>query len=203
LLFLALRSLTGPGASFDARWLYGLQVAAVAMLLAGFKDQYSELRFRWPGGQVVAWSVVCGAVVFALWISLDQPWMTLGKTGGYSPLRADGGIDVPLAAVRLAGAALVVPPMEELFWRSFVMRWIVNRDFRSVDPRRIPWSPLLQVSLVFGAEHDLWLAGAVAGLAYGYLYIRAGSLWAPIIAHAVTNAMLGAWVLAYARWEYW
>jgi uncharacterized protein len=202
-LFLALRTLTGPDTDFDTRWLYGVQIAIVALLLVAFRDRYAELRAGWPGWSAWLWSVACGVAVFALWINLDQPWMKLGQSGGYPALRADGEIDVLLAGIRLAGAALVVPPMEELFWRSFVMRWMVDRNFRCVDPRRVTWVPLLLVSLVFAVEHDLWFAGLIAGLAYGYLYIRTGSLWAAILAHAVTNGLLGAWVLAHARWEYW
>jgi len=203
LCFLALRSLVHPGADFDARWIYGIQVTAVSLLLLGFRNFYTELRVSPPGWTVWAWSVLCGVAVFIIWINLDQPWMKLGATPGYSPVRADGRVDVLMAAIRIGGAALVVPLMEEIFWRSFVMRWMVDRDFRAVNPRRITWVPLLMVSLVFGAEHELWLAGVIAGLIYGYLYVRSGSLWAPILAHAVTNGLLGAWVLAFARWEYW
>lgn len=202
-LFLALRALTGTGTDFDARWLYGVQIAVVTLLLVAFRRQYADLRTGRPGWSVWGWSVACGVAVFVLWINLDQPWMKLGEPGGYAPLRADGKIDALLAGIRLAGAALVVPLMEELFWRSFVLRWMVDRDFRAVDPRSVTWMPLLLVSLVFGVEHDLWFAGLIAGLAYGYLYMRTGSLWAAILAHAVTNGLLGAWVLAYARWEYW
>ncbi|MDB5804023.1 MAG: prenyl protease-related protein [Betaproteobacteria bacterium] len=203
LLFLVVRSLIGAGEGIEVRWIYGVQVAMVAILLIGFRDYYTELRNSWPRWRVWAWSVVCGIFVFAIWIRLDQPWMKLGDAPGYSPLRADGTADPLLAGMRICGATFIVPVMEELFWRSFVMRWMIDHDFRSVNPRRITWLALLAVSLVFGLEHDLWFAGLLAGLAYGYLYIRSGSIWAPICAHAVTNGLLGIWVLAYARWEFW
>ena len=202
-LFLMLRSVVEPHSGFDTRWLYGAQVASVGVLMFTFRSDYGDLRTGALNLKAWAWSVACGVAVFAIWINLNQPWMKLGESAGFSALRAGGDLDITLAAVRLAGAALVVPLMEELFWRSFLLRWMVNRDFRGVDPRRIGWGPLLMGSLVFGVEHDLWLAGLVAGLAYGLLYIRSGSLWAPILAHAVTNGLLGAWVLAYQRWEYW
>ncbi len=203
ILFLAVRSLPFSGTSFDTRWLYGVQVAMVCVLLLVFRREYADLRRAGPNWSACLWSVACGVLVFALWINLNEPWMKLGEAAGYAPLRPDGGIDTLLAGVRLCGAALVVPLMEELFWRSFLMRWMMDRDFSSVDPRRISRSSLLMVSAVFGLEHDLWLAGIVAGIAYGYLYVRTGTLWAPIIAHAMTNGLLGAWVLTYARWEYW
>jgi CAAX prenyl protease-like protein len=202
-LFLMIRSLPGPEVGFDVRWLYGVQVASVSVLLLMFRKEYADLRA--PSLTIVngLWSLACGAAVFAIWINLNQPWAKLGEMTGYSALHPKGGIDPLLAGVRLAGAALVVPVMEELFWRSFLLRWMVDRDFARVDPRRVAWPPLLMVSLVFGVEHDLWLAGLLAGLAYGLLYMRTASLHAPILAHAVTNGMLGAWVLAYGRWEYW
>ncbi len=204
LIFLAFRSVLDAGQGFEIRWIYGVQVAMVSLLLIGFRGYYNELRNAWPKWQVWALAAVCGTLVFALWIQLDMPWMKLGgDSTGYSPLRADGTLDLFLAGTRWLGATLVVPLMEELFWRSFVMRWMTDRDFRNVDPRAVSLGTLFAVSLVFGLEHDLWFAGWVAGLAYGWLYIRTRSIWAPIFAHAVTNGMLGAWVLAYSRWEFW
>jgi uncharacterized protein len=76
--------------------------------------------------------------VFVLWIQLDAPWMTLGEaTASFVPLDAAGAIDWPLVAVRWIGAALMVPVMEELFWRSFLMRWIQRPDFVTVDPHQV------------------------------------------------------------------
>jgi membrane protease YdiL (CAAX protease family) len=43
----------------------------------------------------------------------------------------------------------------------------------------------------------------VAGAAYTLLYMRSGTLWAPTLAHAVTNGLLGAWILATGNWTYW
>jgi len=202
-LFLALRMQFGTDAAFDVRWLYGVQVAVVSVLLLACARQYADLRGHLPTAPVSALSVLCGIAVFIVWINLDASWMKLGESAGYSPLRQDGRVDPWLAVVRACGAALVVPVMEELFWRSFLMRWMMDRDFGGIDPRKIGWTPLVAVSLVFGLEHDLWLAGVIAGLAYGYLYMRTASLWAPVIAHAVTNGLLALWVLAGGRWEYW
>ena len=56
---------------------------------------------------------------------------------------------------------------------------------------------------LFAFEHDRWFAGALAGAAYNWLYMRSGNLWVPIVAHAVTNGVLGLWVLQTGRWEFW
>jgi hypothetical protein len=62
---------------------------------------------------------------------------------------------------------------------------------------------LLIASALFAIEHVQWFAGLIAGLAYGWLYIRTRTLWAPIIAHAVTNAGLGAYVVVTRQWGFW
>ena len=95
----------------------------------------------------------------------------------------------------LAGATLVVPVMEEIFWRSFLLRWLQHPRFQSVDPTGVGLKALVISSVLFGTEHNLWFAGILAGLAYGWLYKRSGNLWVPVLAHAVTNASLGAYVL--------
>ena len=193
-----------PG--IDRRWLYAVQIVAVLLALGYFARHYVELRHAEPlsATQWLA-GVATGVAVFLLWIQLDLPWAMLGDgTGpGFDPRTADGAIDWPLAAVRLFGAAAVVPVMEELFWRSFVMRWVDRADFLHLAPAAIGLRALAISSIVFGIEHDLWLAGIVAGLAYGWLYMRSGSLWLPILAHAVTNLLLGIWVLATGNWQFW
>jgi CAAX prenyl protease-like protein len=56
---------------------------------------------------------------------------------------------------------------------------------------------------LFGIEHNLWLAGIVAGAAYGFLYVWHRTLWSPILAHALTNGLLGAWIVYTGNWTYW
>ena len=83
------------------------------------------------------------------------------------------------------------------------MRWIDRTNFLQLSPASISIKALVVSTLLFGVEHHLWAAGIVAGLAYGWLYMRAGNLWVPITAHAVTNLLLGVWVLWTGRWEFW
>jgi CAAX prenyl protease-like protein len=56
---------------------------------------------------------------------------------------------------------------------------------------------------VFTLAHTLWLGAVVAGLAYAWLYWRTGKLWVPVIAHAVTNGVLGVWVVMTGNWAFW
>lgn len=197
---LQLLVLTGFGG--DVRWLYGLQVACVAVMLAVNWGRYEELKAA-PTAAATVQAILVGLVVFLIWIRLDLPGLRIGSAGGFDPRESTGEIDLVLASLRLAGAAIVVPVMEELFWRSLVMRWIDVQDFRRHAPKEVSFKAILLSSVLFAAEHVLWGAGLIAGLAYAWLYRRSGNLWLPIFAHASTNAALGAWVLATANWEFW
>ena len=74
---------------------------------------------------------------------------------------------------------------------------VVRRRIRGdLGPNNYP-------SVLFATEHRLWFAGLLAGLAYGWLYKRSGNLWVPIVAHALTNALLAAYVLATGSWSFW
>lgn len=188
----------------SARWLYAAQIGSVMLALALLWRHYHELVARPVSiARNVLLAVAAGVLVFVLWVNLDVPLLSLGQPEARAPLNAAGQLDVAWLIVRVFGAAAVVPVMEELFWRSFIMRWLQDADFRSVSPAAVGLRALLISSLVFGLEHNLWFAGLLAGLAYGWLYSRRGNLWWPILAHAVTNFILGVWVIATGNWQFW
>lgn len=191
-------------AALDTRWIYPVKTLCTGLVLLLVLRQCTELTRpqRLAFGETVM-AVTVGVVVWVVWIGVDQAWATVGTPQGYDPRRADGSIDWPLAGVRLMGAAVVVPLIEELFWRSFLMRWTVDRDFLRVSPRAVTPFAFMATAIVFGLEHHQWFAGIVAGVAYASLYVRTGQLWQSVIAHAVTNGLLGVWVLYTGAWEYW
>jgi len=191
----------GIGA-LQLRWLYGIKIFAVSLTLVIFWRHYTELHTLRLSPTTTAIAVLVGVLVFAQWIHLSSGWMLIGSPEGFDP-RNNGQIDWTMVAVRLAGAALVVPVMEELFWRSFLMRWINASDFQSVNPAQVRWSSIAVASVMFGFEHQLWLAGIVAGIAYGLVYKWHGNLWSAILAHAVTNGVLGVWIVRSESWTYW
>ena len=207
MLLLALRGAAPADGSwgFDPRWLYGVSVLMVGALLAWFWRDYGELvKQLAPTTREISWALAVGLVVFWLCIHLAAPWMTIGQPSApFAPLPADGRLDWPLLVTRWIGAALLVPVMEELFWRSFLMRWIERPTFQGVDPQRVGLRAVVLSSFVFTLAHTLWLAAAIAGLAYAMLYVRTGKLWVPVIAHAVTNGALGVWVVATGNWQFW
>jgi uncharacterized protein len=209
-LFMALLALRGAAPAdgswgFDPRWLYGVTVLLVGGLLAAWWREYGELAAQLlPSARETLLAVGVGLAVFVAWIHLDAAWMRWGDaSASFVPIDAQGGIEWPLVAARAIGAALLVPLMEELFWRSFLMRWVDAARFELVDPTRSSLRAIVASTFVFTLAHTLWLAAAVAGLDYALLYRRTGKLWVPVIAHGVTNAALAVWVVTSGNWRYW
>ena len=203
IVLLALESVIGDRA--DLRWLTVLRPLLVAGLLAFLWRQYEELNER-PAARTSDWvvAIVLGFAIFGAWLAFDSGWAALGAPArGFAPLDAQGRVDPTLALLRLAGFALVVPVMEELFWRSFLLRRIVSQDFLRVAPRAAGIGAFALSSALFATEHSLWFAGLLAGAAYNACYMRSSNLWVPIISHATTNATLGLWILATQNWRYW
>ena len=209
LAFMALLALRGQSPDdgrwgIDTRWLYALN-ALVALLLLLWWRHYGELaRQNLPSWREGLLSAAVGLLVFVLWIRLDAPWMMIGApTAVFVPLDDQGQLLWPLIAVRWLGATLLVPVMEELFWRSFLMRWLQAPVYEGVDPRRVGAKAVLLSTFVFMLAHPQWLAAIVAGLAYALLYRQSGKLWTAVIAHAVTNGALGLWVVHSGQWQFW
>jgi CAAX prenyl protease-like protein len=199
-------------------WRYALQTLAGAACLIWLKPwryyRPVEIR-RLPAALLV------GLAVGVLWVLPESGWMLrfpfahdlylrygvrpLGVITGYELLSpyAPEHCGWPLALVRLTGSAVVIAAAEEFFWRGFILRWLVSRDFLRVDPRAVKMGLFLLTALLFGLEHDRWLAGTVAGLAYGALYVRTNDLGLAVFAHMVTNYLLGLYVLATASYCFW
>ncbi|MBB5019572.1 hypothetical protein HNQ59_002874 [Chitinivorax tropicus] len=189
---------------YQTSWLYGIKVGSVLIALAWFSRDYRELRT--PGSLTWAqWllGITVGLLVFVVWIHLDQGWMLMGEMKGYRPVDATGQLDIWLIATRWLGAALIVPVMEELFWRSFLMRWLSQEAFLESPPQRPDGRAFWITAVLFGLEHQQWLAGIIAGVAYGWLYRQTGRISVPIVAHAVTNGVLGVWVVSTGQWQFW
>ncbi|WP_018411030.1 CAAX prenyl protease-related protein [Methyloversatilis thermotolerans] len=208
ILFLAIGAPLADLLGTDARWMYAVQIACVVIALIVFRRDYVELREVAPDGPLhgtagIVVALLLGAAVWALWIWLDFPPFAFGPGAGYRPLDEAGMLILPMVVVRIFGAAVVVPVMEELFWRSFIQRWLDKPDFLSVAARSVTLRSVLIASVVFGFEHGQWAAGIVAGLAYGGLYRLTGRLWLAILSHALTNFMLGMWVVHSGQWQFW
>ena len=148
-------------------------------------------------------AVGVGVFVYLAWVRMDWSWATQGEVAGYNPFQAGGEVGVVLAGIQLLGAAAVVPIMEELFWRSFLLCYINSARFDRVPLGRFTPGSFIVTVVLFGLEHQLWLAGMLAGVAYTLLLYPTGRLWSCVLAHAVTNLALGIHVLVTGEWQWW
>jgi len=193
-----------PVAEHGYVWFYPVKIVLVAAALVAFRHAYSELKGPWFRGLVdLPLALGAGVLVYFFWVRMDWPWAILGTPRGYDPFRYGPELGYGLAAMRLLGAVTVVPVMEELFWRSFLIRYIVQPDFQKVPLGTFTWPSFFATVILFGLEHHLWLAGMMAGLVYTLVLYRTQRLWPCILAHGVTNLCLGIHVLATAEWKWW
>jgi CAAX prenyl protease-like protein len=185
-------------------WLYPLKTFAVLAILVYYWRCYDELKgFKGLTFPNVVLALVTGVVVYLLWVRMDWPWAMQGNPSGYNPFLAGNDWGNVLAIVRLFGAVAVVPLMEELFWRSFLIRYLISPQFKAVPLGSFSMLSFLATTGLFGLEHHLWLAGMVAGAAYTLLLYHTRALWPSIMAHAVTNLLLGLHVLFTHEWIWW
>jgi uncharacterized protein len=184
---------------------YIAKTLLVAALLWFWRREYaSDLA---PGLTAAGYltATLAGLLVLALWVLPHNFLPRLGTPAGFNPY--EFGWPQPAVAglifMRLAGAALVVPVMEELFWRSFILRYAVNPNFRAVPLGTFTLFSFATVVVLFGLEHHEVIQGMLAGIIYTWLVIRQKSLRGCILAHAVTNLGLGIYVLWTGNWFFW
>jgi CAAX prenyl protease-like protein len=182
--------------------MYPLRLLAVGLALMAFSRPYVKLRPAHAGT-----SILIGAGVFAVWIAPDLLFHYRGfwlfdnvLLGGPTALRHFP----PFLVARTVGATLLVPILEELFWRGWLMRWLIRHDFEKVPFGAYLPSAFWIVAVVFASEHGAyWEVGLAAGVVYNWWAVRTRSLADCILAHAVTNGILSAYVLVTGQWQYW
>lgn len=186
-------------------YLYPVKAILVALLLLLFMRQYVELRWSdFRNFSHTIGSLLLGLLVFVLWINMDWDFATFGESKGFNPsLIESDAVRNSLIFFRIFGAALVVPIMEELFWRSFLLRYIIDSNFMAVRIGTYSLASFVIGSVLFGLEHNLVLAGIMAGVAYSLLLYWTKSVSQCVLAHAVTNFVLGLYVLQTANWQFW
>jgi len=202
LFFLALTFCQGKFGAASAFWFYFAKTFAGAWLLWEMRPFISEMRwaFSWE-------AVVVGLGVFAMWIGLDPFYPHLMKNGGgwnpHAPFGENSALAWLMITTRILGSTFVVPPLEEVFYRSFVYRYIADQNFLSVPLNKFLPLPFFATALVFGFSHNEWLAGILCGAAFQWLVIRKNRLGDAMTAHAITNFLLGVWIVWRGAWNFW
>ena len=210
-------------------WMYPIRALTIAGSLWYFRRSYAELLpTHWRGVGMWTFAIAIGIFAILIWIGIDpyypklnylmtqfSRWLgsLMGQPPPASPIAAPAPFDpttisslagrYTFIAFRIFGAAVVVAFMEEIFWRGFIIRWLIKEDFQSVPVGAFTWFSFLITVAFFGLEHDQWLAGLICGALYNWLYYRTKSIPACVIAHATSNAALAAYVLYTGDWKFW
>lgn len=186
-------------------YLYPVKILATGLVLAACYSHYGDLdRSELRRGSHTLMSIATGVLVYILWINLDFPLATLGQPTAYDPgIGGSAATVAGLTVFRIAGAVLVVPLMEEVFWRSFLSRYLVQNDFMTVRPGTFTLFSFAGTTILFGLEHHYWLAGMVAGAAYNLVYTHTRSLAQCVLSHAVSNAALAIHVMMTGTYHFW
>ncbi|MFV1530200.1 MULTISPECIES: exosortase E/protease, VPEID-CTERM system [unclassified Phaeobacter] len=152
----------------------------------------AALLLFWPALRALAYrprpmDITAGAAIAAVWIVMATPDISRGNITEHR--------DTLWIATRLLGTIILVPIIEELFFRGYLLRRMAGQGqvLRAVIA-------LIVSSLLFGLMHDRFALGVAAGAIFGALYLRGGGLPAAILAHMVANALIAYVAFATGNW---
>ncbi|HEY2383818.1 MAG TPA: CAAX prenyl protease-related protein [Terriglobia bacterium] len=192
----------------DAKLEYSIRICVVSAAILVLWRKKGSWRPNLPLS-----SIVLGVGVFAIWIMPDLVWVgyrshwlfqnsLMGRAESSQPQNFYA--DWWFLSLRVFGSIVVVPIIEELFWRGWLMRYIIDGDFQKVPIGTFRPFAFIVTALLFASEHGaFWDVGLAAGLAYNWWIVRSRNLTDCIIAHSVTNACLAAYVIGFHQWQYW
>jgi len=185
-----------------------LRITIMSAVLWFIARPVIDLRVRHWGA-----TLAIGSAVFAVWIAPDllikgyrHFWLFENKLlpKVATSLTTAGLLSWPVLTLRLIRAVVIVPIVEELFWRAWLMRWIIDPDFEKVPLGKFTAQSFWIVALLFASEHGpYWDVGLAAGVIYNWWMVRTRSVGDLILAHALTNFALSVYVIAFGKWEYW
>jgi CAAX prenyl protease-like protein len=215
IIFVLLTAAQGKFGAQSAYWFYLVKTIIGAWLVFEMRPFVPEMRWA------ISWeAIVAGVAVFILWIGLDpfypkqsELFVNLGFTKTFGNQLSVWNPNVQLGnnsfaawffiSIHILGMTLVVPPLEEVFYRSFLYRYIANQKFLSVPLNKFLPLPFFLTAIFFALEHQQWLAGFLCGIIFQWLVLKKNRLGDAITAHAITNFLLGSWIVWKHTWNFW
>lgn len=183
-------------------WLYPLQAFACAAVLLWFRRRIDFHRVT-----RVLFTIAIACLVFVLWVSPQAFLGVAPRLDGFNP---DLFATQPVAywttvILRFLRLVIIVPLVEEIFWRGFLLRYLINEKFDQVPFGSFSWLSFTLVTLAFTFAHSSadWMAAAATGVLYNVIAYRTKSLSSCILAHALTNLLLGLWIMQTRQWGFW
>ncbi|MEI8108443.1 MAG: CAAX prenyl protease-related protein [Verrucomicrobiota bacterium] len=187
-------------------WIIPLQSLVCGFLLLRFWSSYS---LRPPRGVLFASAI--GILSLILWIAPQQWFHAPPRLDGFNPNFFGGPASTPAwpfylnLSIRFFRLVVIVPLVEEIFWRGFLLRYFIDDDFHSVPFGSFTWKSSAIVTAGFCLEHSFpdWPAAIATGILFNLVAYRTKSLAACVLTHAVTNLLLGFYVLHTSQWGFW
>jgi CAAX prenyl protease-like protein len=189
---------------------YSLVLGLTLVLMLAVWRGYSRAPFS------ISWlSVVVGVLGVFVWIGLwwfDREFLGLGSLFGstreafnpFEQLSENPTWMWSFLAIRFAGLVVVVPVIEEFFVRGFLMRYIDSQEWDSVPLGNATWLSVGGVAVYGLLSHPAEPLSAVVWFSMvTWLYLRTKSIWDCVLAHAITNLLLGLYVVGTGNWELW
>jgi CAAX prenyl protease-like protein len=164
-------------------------LTAVTLIIVFWKSYKLKFRFDFL-------AVATGFLIFLLWIALEGTYPLLFEIE-YEPASAF------FLIVKLIGFLIAAPLIEELFTRGFLIRFIVNADWKKVSPGTFTWTSFAITVLFFGLSHNRWLVGILAGVLLNMLLYYRKNIESCILAHVTANLLLALYILATGSWGMW
>jgi uncharacterized protein len=183
-------------------WIYPAQTILCGGLLLWFRRCYHFGRLGHG-----AFTLLVASAVFLLWIFPQQFLGAAPRTNGFDPtlLSGSSGISWLSTALRFLRLIVIVPFVEEIFWRAFLLRVVIDENFERVPFGKFSRLSFAVVTLAFAFSHARpdWPAALCAGALYNFVAYKTRGLTSCVVAHAVTNALLGLWILHTRQWGFW
>ena len=157
-------------------------------------------------------SIGIGLGVCALWIApdalvpgwRDHALFQNSITGHITTSIPAGELSPLMLVLRTMRATLLVPILEELFWRGWLPRWLQDTDFAKIPLGKYTPLAFWATAALFAAEHGpFWEVGLVCGIIYNLWMQKSRSLGDLMLTHATTNLALSVYVIVGHRWMYW
>jgi len=182
--------------TFD--WLYPLRVIITGSVLWFFRRHYlGYIR------NVSVSSVFIGLLVFVGWVLLVPSSESANKIFSGELFGASPTVVNLWLIFRIIGAVIMIPIIEELAFRGYLIAKLIDRHFEGVKTGQFTWLSFLLSSLLFGLLHGEWLAGTLAGMCFAFALYRRGEIFDAVIAHMTTNILLACYVLFTDSWSLW
>lgn len=183
-------------------WIYPAQTVICGAIVLWFWRDYKL------GAPRQAWfAFATGLVVLGIWIAPQQFFAVAPRLTGFDPeVFADNpALYWGTVVLRFARLVIVVPLVEEIFWRGFLLRYLIDERFTALAIGTFSWVSFAVVTIGFGFAHSTadWVAAFICGALYNLVAYRTRSLTSCVIAHAVTNLLLGLWIMQTRQWGFW